>query len=122
MAYTYQVALTLLNEDYEMLMMQIEGNNAEAVELIKKASIFQNEDSTTLFWDEIEWYSSDNEVRCLEQYIKSGITYQIIKLGEDENDISIQRFFNSYSKHPNTINWPRISISVNVKDSGKKIQ
>lgn len=90
MGYRSDVTITMYKQDFETLVRQASEDTNGALDLIKYATLYNNEASNivTLYWDCIKWYDGcDEDVNFIMSFIRSNIQYHFIRIDEEAGDV-----------------------------------
>ena len=121
MGYRSDVALTIKNEEFNVLTAKAKIENQDAYDLIKYAEIRQNKNYTTLSWECVKWYESYDDVSYIEQFMNSGIAYSFKRVGEDYDDVETSSNFVTDNDY-DIVNCSCYMRGINVDEAGEEIE
>lgn len=89
MGYYSEVSITMFEDDFKGMIRNVFDEKRENVkELLNWADIFRSDDNViTLYWGNIKWRPTLEEIRFIESYIHNGIKYSFKRVGEEMGDV-----------------------------------
>ena len=119
MGYRSSVSITLVTADFERLMFCAEAQDGHVADFLNIAEFYRNELFTTLCFDWVKWYVSDEDVRFIETFL-ADVPHMFWRLGEENCDIEYRSnldgvdFYKMYS----CVNFVR---KLDFSGAGEKI-
>ena len=87
MGYRSEVSLTIFENDYKTMLKNAHSNEDIFDFLTKYPSLFRNGDIVTIYWNCVKWYEEYSDVGFVVDFMRSGIKYRFVRVGEENGDI-----------------------------------
>lgn len=87
MGYYSRVVITLFENDYNSLVVKASQECPRALELIRGSQLRYIDNIVTMYWGDVKWYQTFEDVNFIMHFIESGIKYNFKRIGEEACDI-----------------------------------